>query len=181
MFFVLSVPVGANVLFISPATSSVNTGDSFTLDIRGNFTDTTIGGGLDVMWDPAVVALSSLADVTITLATADPWLTDKGSLSPGMLGNIFAGDFFGFSGNFDFASLTFTAIAAGSTQITLGGLDAINPWGDLFGDSLNSSLTFDGASVDVSAPSEAVPEPGSLLLIGSGLIGFIGFAKKRAG
>jgi PEP-CTERM motif len=70
------------------------------------------------------------------------------------------------------AALSFTGISVGTSPLFFSPLsdDSLS---DAFGNGLTADIL--GASVTVTAP---IPEPSTLLLLGSGLLGFTGLRRR---
>ena len=135
---------------------------------------------LDVLFDPLLLSVNSVA-------FGDPVLGDQldlfglGSLTgvtPGVGSvNLFALSFDDpldldslQAESFTLATVTFDTLATGTSALEL----SINALGDAVGNALTAEVL----SGSVTATSTPVPEPGSLLLLGSGLVGLVGWRKK---
>ena len=174
---------GAVTIGLSPVSQTVLPGDSvevaLTISGLGNGVAPSLGAfDLDVEFDPAVLGFSMAV-------FGDPILGDQLDL-------FGLGSFTGVDASipatvnlfevsldlpadldllqapsFTLATLTFQALAAGVSPLSLRNVIL----GDALGDPLDASVT--GASVNV------VPEPGTLLLLGSGLMGFGAYRRRH--
>ena len=103
----------------------VTQAESFTLDITMSDFPLSEGGGVSILFDP------SLINVNNVVINSDIWTfvnksgeIDNGS---GVVSDILFSSFKGVSGDSPVATVTFTAISSGYTQISLQG-SAINPF-----------------------------------------------------
>lgn len=106
----------------------------------------------------------------ISTGDADDW--SLGDLGGGIVNFAEVSWLFDFSfqpDSFTLATLSFTGNGSGTSH--LGFSDV------LLGDELGNSLiaTLDIGSIDVKNP---IPEPCSILLVASGIVGFVGFRRK---
>ena len=173
--------VSAATISVNPAVNDVLVGDVLTLTVSGDFTGeaATSGGGVILSWNDAQVQLNdSITNVRLAIEAdlvANNWiLPNAGSLV--ITSNSVSVDvinFFGAAPTFDIFSLDLVAVIPPSS-----GLINITP-------SALSDLTsgWEGRPVDyigASVTTSAVPVPAAVWLFGSGLIGLIGLARRKA-
>lgn len=175
--------VHASTITLVPLNSAVTSPATFDISVVGqDFTDGvvgTLGGGFIVDWDPAILTLDSydltfagdqsFAQVPVLDNAAGFLNADVSSFLTGVA-----------TKDFEIAVLTFSTVGLGTSPLDLsvGTYPLGDPivWADGGGFEPPSQPTYVDGSVTVSA----VPVPAAVWLFGSGLLGLIGVARRRA-
>lgn len=167
----------AATVSFSDTTASVGLNETFKVDLMMDFTgEATVGGGMDIFFDPTALSFSTFAFGSTTLVL-DPGLSRSPDLLPGKLEGLGFGNFGGIEGPGVIGTLTFQAIAVGSSSLTLASDQLIV--GDFISRSTFASQVVDFGSANVNVQLSAVPVPAAAWLFGSGLIALAGVVKKR--
>jgi hypothetical protein len=171
-------------LSLSSATVTLGNTASITLDISGLGNGTALGTfDVSVGLDPGILgfssatygdtnlgdqlnleALGTISSTTPGIGTVE--LFELSFDSPAVLASTQAT-------SFTLVTLGFDTLALGQSALSI----SINALGDQNGNSLNAT-TLDG-SVTVNPSTVATPEPGTVLLLGNGLLALVGAARKR--
>lgn len=164
--------VYAGMVMTNPAVSSVELNDIFSVDIVAReFTEDIDGFGLDVVWDPSRLSLNSVAIDTGAWSFSS---SEGDSTTTGHLFGVGGSTFFGNTGNFNLATLTFQAIGSGVTDIFLRNtMDPVFLWSS--SGSVVSPSEFIKGSVEVSS----VPLPAGVWLMLSGLSTLLIGSRRR--
>ncbi len=119
--------------------------DSFTLTMRAEEVTDLYGFGVDVVFDPALVAFASFTAGTFLDETGIAVTTQVVEGPPGTLviGQSRVGDVFGVSGSGTVVSLEFTTVAAGTSAIEVQNAAAFDSTGAA------TDISFFGGSVTV--------------------------------
>ena len=100
-------------------------GDVFSVDIAMSNFPTSEGGGVTVKFDASML---NVTDVTINKGSWN-FVNKVGSIdnSTGVISDILFSSYQGVTGDSQIATITFSAVASGSSQVTLEG-SSINPF-----------------------------------------------------
>jgi len=180
-----STVASAATVSVLPVTQGVFEGDTVTVDLVGTGFDNVTGGSMDVLWDPTVLTMADISGVSLILEPTSPWqaaVSDPGVLSAGLIDSLRVGLLAfptGFTGDAAIATLTFTALNAGSTTVTVR--DSLSPGGGWSPDQAptdnTTTMFYEAGNVNV----QVVPIPAAVWLFGSGLLGLVGVARRRRG
>ncbi len=153
-----------------PSTSIVNLGDTFTVSLVADIPDPVLGWGLDVSFDPALLALDPATGVTIGPDWFPAFAPDGDNLA-GLAFPEVSGS------NVLLADLTFTALAAGATSLAASFTAGDFTEGFPLSSGDFADVAFVGASINIAGTS-AAPEPATLLLSGIGILG-LGMLRRQ--
>ena len=174
----VAAPAWAMTISLEPTTQTVAVGDSFDV----NLVVSDVGGEgvgafwIDVTYDTSIL---SITDSDVTFGTSLGTGLDVDAIAdttsfPGIV-DLFEVSFLDSttllglqSASFTLATLTFTADGLGTSDLSS---DVINV-GDAFGYTVYGVQTAD-------AKVTATPVPGAIYLLGTGLIGLVGFGRRR--
>ena len=146
---------------------TVSPGDNFTLTVQGSDFPGIMGGGLNFDFDSSILQINQ---VTINQSVFEFYIgngIEEGELdhASGMLSNTAFNTFAGAAGNFDIMTIYFTALAEGTSQLSISE-SSIWVFSDIYGNAIGGDITYASADISVTA----VPLPGALWLFGSGLL-----------
>lgn len=171
---------------LSPSAVTVGPGDPVSFDVMVWSFPLISAYDFTVRFDASELDGGTWTDATgFTAFIADPIVTDPGTGGAGTINgtidDISYGSFSSFlSGDFLLGTIGFTA----PTPVTDSFFDVFVDFSgfgddilDDFGLQITNSIDINGAEAIVN-PATVIPEPSSILLIGSGLLGIIGFARK---
>jgi hypothetical protein len=163
----------AATISLSPGHQDVMVGNVFPVTLSFDFTGGTavLGGGVDVSYNNSVIDFVSF---TYNPALAiDPDFSRAPDDMPGEVNGISFGNFGGLSGTGVVGTLQFKALALGQTPLTLA--DNNSPAGPFFDVAAKQvTMNYQNAHVNV------VPIPAAVWLFGSGLLGLLSVARRRA-
>ena len=167
MFSLLLVASGVNaatLTLVPTGMETVNVGESVTYNIEADFgTALTSGGSLDLSFAPTGI-------VDVSAASVDATLFEAVNTADVTVGNVFMEGltFTDETGTFIFGTITFIAQAVGLVDLTL----TPSVWGDCCGTEIPVT-NISTAQINV------VPIPPAIWLLGSGIVGLIGMARRK--
>jgi hypothetical protein len=180
MFLFVSLFVGSHAHALSiQLTSSdydISVGESFTVDVIATgifdnvFFDELIAFGFDVtVLNPSLIAYNGATVNSIFWDDSASFMnTDvAGSVFPGITDN-----------QITLASLGFTATSAGMT--TLGVFSDLSDFNEGLIYAFNGPVDLTtNLEVSIASNSAPIPEPATMLLMGTGIVGLIGARRKK--
>lgn len=134
---------------------------------------------LDILYNQSVLTFDSYE---LGFELADTWGTDDWSAGDNGEGIInlselsWLMDFSTQSDSFVLASLFFTGSAAGESDLSFANIIL----GDEYGESLSAPQLFAAVLEVTAVETNPVPEPTTMILMGTGLIGLTGLRRKRS-
>lgn len=188
LLFSFAGTAGAIQLHFDQSSITVDPLDMFTIDLL--VSDLGVGGApsvgdfdVDILFDETQVQFE---DYALGTGLGDVSLGDAWDFSWGYLGfgsidiaEVSALSAIELNNNqldqFVLATLTFSCLGSGTSFIEIDSTDPLLTLGDADGNPLDFDL---GGPVQINQTAP-VPEPSTILLVGTGLLGIMGFGRKR--
>ena len=171
---------------LSPIGAVISNGDQITFNVTAFFVVVTLGGAIDITYDPNVLSfagfsfdsgfLGPIADPALSVLPEDCFTSGSAgggcAVGDGELNALGFGNAFGISGLHTVGTLTFNATGLGTTFITMAMND--EPLGGFF-----SAVTLGPQDVQFfGAKVTVVPVPAALWLL-LGALGMLGGVRRR--
>lgn len=166
----------APILSLDPSSLVVQPGQNFSLDVRNAGVTDLYAFQFDLAFDPFILSATSVTEGPFLLGCG-PGCFSEGTIDTiaGTIASIadtLAGPVVGVNGSGTVATVTFHALALGTSPITLSNVILLDSHlGDI------PASTADGA-VTVQAAT-GVPEPTTWLLLATGCVGLLGYGWRR--
>lgn len=174
-------------LSFDPSSSTGVVGDTIVVDLvwdgTGGATPMYLGDfDVNVVYDPSIVSfLGGIIDPVFGVDSFGCFVCDIDGSIPGTI-NVFAVSFDdpaldlipnqdGLGNRFSLATLSFGGLADGLTALTLNGIN--------FGDENGAPMSPTLINGDISIGTPTIPEPSTILLLGSGLAGLAAWRIKQ--
>jgi hypothetical protein len=164
----IGLPAGAaralNLISLTPVVDDVSVGETVLVLVQMQFDDSTIGGGIEVLFDQSILEFSGF-DFDPGLGDDPAFRLMPSTPAPGQPLVLGFGEFSGLGGTRDIGTLRFEALGLGVANLTAAdnGLP-VGPFVSAVSPPDLLLVDFEGSTVTV------VPEPGTLalLILGSG-------------
>lgn len=162
---------GDSIISIQPSLSTPSVGSFFDVFVDISSVTDLYAFQFDISFNPAILSGTSVTEGAFLPAGGATFFI------PGSIDNIggsisFTADILlsavsGVSGSGTLADLQFQALTMGTSPVNLSNIILL--------DSNLSDIPFNTSNGSVSS----VPEPSTILLLGSGLIGLVGYGRKK--
>jgi hypothetical protein len=176
MMFVLAVPAFADTISIVPATTTVNVSQTFSVNVFISQAADLYAYQFSIGFDPSVVSANSVVEGSFLAGVGAtsffPGIIDNVGGTISFIANSLIGPIFGASGDGVLATISLTSIGAGTSSIGVFNAELF----DSFGQAI--PLTTSNGSVTVNPPVSNIPEPSSIILLATGVLGWLGYRAR---
>ena len=166
--------VFAGTISLQPSATALTLGNPLTVDVNITGVTDLYAFQFDIGFDPAVLSAASVTEGALFSSIGvffSPGFIDNIGGTITFIGDSLSGPVPGVSTDGTLATITFDTIGVGSSSIDLANIVLLDS------NLADITATASGSTVDVASTS--VPEPGSLLLLGSYLVLWLGWSAKK--
>jgi hypothetical protein len=173
--FVLPHAFADPILSIQPASTSVAPAGTFAVDVNVANVSDLFAFGFDIGFNPGTLSAVSVTEGSFLPGGGTtfflPGVIDNTGGTIAFNADTLIGAIPGVSGTGTLATLDFTALSAGTSPINILNVGLL--------DSTLSPISSTTANGNANVGGQAVPEPPSLLLLGTGLLVALGVARRK--